>query len=326
MTTPRDEMAAKYGTSVMSSMFTPTIDDYWRGTVQMGMPYDITWLSASVRTKSGKRYVLFRAYQKNSSSKFYMQEVAENGMPSPVARPHYLGYVWYERPEGEDRILVKSYEEEQHFSIDIEPSKYRWREGDDIDLSYEALGPSMRWYSFPGEIKEEILYTVEPCKVTGTINGEEVAGFGSMDQVWQTAGLTWHQSKLYLCVEDVWVPFMNQYDDGSYEYGHFITGRGDFKVGYFVKDGVAHMDPNFTLDIDWDDKGNPKTMTAHIDGHELQWSADVIMRPPESTRAHITYAEGHVVDLNETRKVVDHQSWMEYRPFDMWGEVAPRIR
>lgn len=321
----RDELAKEYGTSVMSSMFTPTIDDYFRTTVQCGLVYDISWLSGLVHTADGTQYVMFRAYQKNSSSKFYLVKIDPKTGPAPVTSPRYTGYIWFDKPE-DGKILIKSYDEgDSSFQIDIEPGKFRWQDGDDIDLHYTSLGPAMRFLTLGGpKFKEEVFYTAEMCKIEGTVNGEKVTGFGSLDQAWLNAGVAWHQNKLYLCIEDIWIPFMNKYTDGTYEYGHFIKGRQGWSLGYFVHDGVAHMNNDFTMDINWKD-GNPTHVDMKIDGHDFTWRSDAIMNAPENSRPHITYAAGTMIHHGVGKELESHQSWIEYRPEHMWATEAKRI-
>lgn len=325
MTKTRDELAKEYGTSVMSSMFTPTIDDYFRTTVHCGLIYDISWLSGLVQTADGTQYMTFRAYQKNSSSKFYLVKIPTDGPPQPDTSPHYTGYVWFDKLEN-GSVQIRSYDDPTaHFQLDIEPGKYHWQEGDNIDLHYEALGPAARFLTLGGEVhKEEIYYAVEMCKIEGTIDGEKVTGFGSLDQVWQTAGIAWHQNKLYLAVEDIWMPFMNRYKDGTYEYGHFLKGRQGWSLGYYVKDGKAHMNNDYTMDVDWKE-GHPAEVHIKIDDEEFTWICESVTTAPESSRPHIHYAAGRMVHKGVDSELESHQSWIEYRPYHMWGEAANRI-
>ncbi|KAE8331441.1 hypothetical protein BDV39DRAFT_201092 [Aspergillus sergii] len=316
----RDELAKTYGTDVMSSMFHPTIDDYYRTSIKCGLVYDISWISAVLETEGGKKYLMYRAYQKNNSSKFYLQEVEKGKLPKPINRPHYNGYIYFEKTKN-GKIVIRSYDAPEKLQLDIEPGRYRWQEGDDIDITYEAVGPAMRFLTLGGEIKEEIYYTVEMCKIEGTVKGEKVTGFGSLDQVWQEPGNTWHQAKVYLFVEDIWVPFFNKYKDGTYEYGHFIRGRNTWKCGYIHTDGKSTMDNDYQMDVNWKD-GNPVDIDINVGPHKLKWVCDNVMVPPESSRPHITYAEGRMVNLNTKKEIEKYYSWIEYRPYNMWHEAA----
>ncbi len=324
-TRSRDEMAKLYGTNVVSSMFTPELKDYWRRARHFGLVFDVDWLSANILSEDGERYCLFRAFQKNTSAKAYANVVAGPN-PGPLeGYEAYIGYAHYDYTEDKDSILVRSYDgTPENFSITIKPQWIHWTENDGaIDLTFEALGPAMQWYTAGGEIDESQYYMVEACKVTGTVNGKKVSGYGSNDMVWQEPGVCWHQGKHYCFIEDMWVPFVTEYDNGDIYYGHFLKGRNDWSVGYFVKNGEALMNSDYAMDIEWNSTGTgPNEINVEISGHKFRWEPAVKLDDPEASKPTIGYSVGTMRDLSHDGEVVGGQSWIEYRPQYLWGEVA----
>ncbi len=205
----------------------------------------------------------------------------------------------------------------------------RWIENDDngvpeMDITFTSIGPAMRWLTLGGEIKEEVMYLVETFLVEGVMNGKKVSGYGSMDYVFATPGVGWQQNKIYGFVEDMWVPWVTFYEDGSKFYGHFLKGREGWSIGYFVKDGVGYMYNDYELDIEWNETGTkPVTMKAEIMGHKFEWrnSQDTFDDP--SNRPAIGYSKGvcHCLEMGDT-KIAYADSAIEYRPKYLWGDTA----
>ncbi len=325
----RDELAELYGTDVITSVFTPKLKDYWRKTTQMGQVFDIAWLSAVVKDEDGVTYKTFRSYQYNVSAKFYGQIIKPNGETEPmkVDGGFYKGYMWNDVSDDGKKIICKAYQDDVNsFEIEIEPQHYLYKEADFIDLEYQAVGPACRFITLGGEVDESVYYQVEYCKIEGTIYGKKVQGYGSLDLVYQTPATTWHQGKIYGFIEDMWLPFFTKYDNGDVYYGHFLKGRAGWSMGYYVKNGKAVINNDFTMDIKWtDDDFGPLMIDCDFDGQKFHWEPLVRVASPEDTRPTIGYAVGKMEVVGHPGEISDFCSDMEFRPHYTWGEAASTL-
>lgn len=328
----REELARLHGTSVLSSLFVPKLEDWWRKNSPAGLSFDICWLSANLRTEDGESWYIYRSWQNIATPQYYEQYTAADGTQTNRQAPddHYLGMMYFEYNEDKTAIKLNNYTypgmtEEKNMSVTIEPQKIRWIENNgQMDITYTAMGPAMRWLTLGGEIKEEVYYQVEEYLIEGTINGKKVTGYGSMDYVFQSPGMSWQQNKIYGFIEEMWCPWVTFYENGDKYYGHFLRGCEGWKIGYFVKNGKAIMDNDYTLDIEWDETGQvPLVMRADIQGHKFEWTPDVKKIGDASNRPTIGYSVGTCRALEQGDNPIDyHGSWIEYRPYYLWGETA----
>ena len=62
-------------------------------------------------------------------------------------------------------------------------------------------------------------------------------GLGVFESMYCTPGLRYFNSKVVRLLEKNFFHFGNFYEDGSFDYGHYCHGSGDFNWGYVVMNG-----------------------------------------------------------------------------------------
>lgn len=330
--TVRDQLAEEHGSDVMTMMFTPKLRDWWRGATPCGRTFDICWLSANVRAEDGEYWKLFRSWQTVSSSQYYETHISVDRTSTTVQAPddHYYGMMFYEYNDDKTKIVLNNYSypgitEGKNFRVELEPGVVRWTENNGrSDLTFTSMGPAWRWICLGGDVHDEILYQVETYDITGTVNGKKVSGYGSMDFVFGNPGETWQQNKIYGYIEDIWVPFVTYYENGNKYYGHFLTGRGGFRLGYYVKNGKALVDNDFEFHDEWNATGTkPVSFRVTMGGHDLEWINSGETFDDPSNRPTIGYSSGvcHIRDEGDT-PILYADSAIEYRPYYLWGETS----
>jgi hypothetical protein len=194
------------------------------------------------------------------------------------------------------------------FSVDIEPQHYHHTEaGGEVDLRFTALGPAME-YLCPGEV-EDGLYASEFCEVEGTVQGTAVRGFGGMDIAWGPPGIGWTQSKIYTLLEEYWVVFVNEFEDGTREYGVAVDGTADFSVGFLVRNRVPRHIGGAEIAMQRSADGFPTAaaITLGTERYDFTTTARVAQ-----IKGLMQWANGAMVQANGAAKARRRFAWIEY--------------
>ncbi|HQP31323.1 MAG TPA: hypothetical protein PLB81_08340 [Deltaproteobacteria bacterium] len=315
-----DDIAAAYGTQTIITPFTPVIEDYLRTTVRCGLGWDAAWFYAIVQTKKGKRYGLTRGYEKASSSNFMSCNMLDD--PSEISprlfKRMYVGFCFHEKVKDKDMVIAQSAPSKHHFKVVIEPQRFHWQEENgEVDLHLTALGPAMRLFSPGGKINEETYYTSELCAVTGTVMGEEVSGFGGMDQAWLPHGIAWTQCKTYLYHESYWLVFANRYEDETTDYGIVGCGPGGWNLSYYVQNGVPVTSHDNEFRNTYAEAGYPSELDIRLGANHFKWTADCRLN---EIKGHVQWMSGRMINLGEKKVPIASYSQFEYRPFGQFQQ------
>ncbi|HQP29721.1 MAG TPA: hypothetical protein PLB81_00215 [Deltaproteobacteria bacterium] len=303
-----------YGREVIVTPFVPgSIDDYFRTTSRQGLLWDEGWLSASLQSASGKRYGLVRGYEKTHSNiiiSFTMRDDLA-GVSTRLFKKLYTGKIAFDRIDGKDAAIVKSYPARHSFEIQLGVHKIHWREeGGVVDLEFESLGPALSYY-FPGvRIKEGLYYTAEVFRCTGTIRGERVSGYGSLDQAWLPRGMDWFQSKGFLFFEDLWLVWANRYRDGSTDYGVVISGPENWNVCFAVDGTEVTAPTENAVAVTWAPQGYPARVDVTMDHGQRQFQWHCQRRILE-VKGMALWANGQMVNLARKEPPVEGYAWVE---------------
>lgn len=286
----RGTLDERWGARTLVRAFTPTAETYHRTSRPHSLAYQGTWLWSCVTDDAGRQYAITREFKVEATTLAVISklEPQTGGNSQRLYNNLYLGIIQHHIDSAGGAVHVASYPAKSTlpFSIDIRPQHYHHAEaGGELDLDFSALGPAME-YICPGEW-EDGLYASEFCAVAGTIQGRPVRGFGGMDIAWGPPGIGWTQSKIYSLLEEYWVVFVNEFDDGKREYGIAVDGVGDFSVGFLVRNGVPQHLGGATIAMRRDAEGFPShadialgadhyrfattARVAQIKGH-MQWA------------------------------------------------------
>lgn len=314
MNKTRDETAREVGTEVIGAPFTPTsIDEYYRETMRFGLTWDQAWLAGEVVTEDGKRYAFCRGYEKASTNLMLSQKLNPDlSKTSEKLYKHlYMGPMHFDKVEGKEMIVLKSYPAKNNFKIELEVNRFHWvEENGEIDLYFKALGPAFRWVSPAGKTNEELYYLAEYCEITGTVLGEAVTGFGSLEHDWLPPGIGWTQGKVYKYLQDFWVVFANRYEDGSVEYGLCQYGAGNWTAGFFVEDKNPYVSMDNEFKMDWAEEGYPREGAFRMGPHKFKW---IVKSRLFEIKGNVIWATGQMINQARKDLPVHSYSWIEFR-------------
>ncbi len=310
-----NEKAKAYGTDTIISSYRPqSLEEYFRTTTRFGLGWDSAWIYCSVTSANGQKYAFMRGYEKTSSSVFMSSRLLEDtSAVSPrLYKRLYMGPTFFDRVPGEEKARVTSYPSKHNFQIEIAPGKFHHvEENGKIDFLFETLGPACRFLIPGAKIKEDLYYTSELCRVKGKVEGEEVIGFGGLDQAWLPHGIGWAQSKCYLYFEEYWLVWANRYADGSVDYGIAGYGPGDWSLGYYVKDGQSSMSTDNDFTMEYAAEGYPSKAEFRLGPNKFKWSCDCRLN---EVKGHVLHVNGRMANTAKKEQPVDGFSWIEFRP------------
>ncbi|NLG96102.1 MAG: hypothetical protein GX491_01960 [Chloroflexi bacterium] len=299
--------------AVIAYAHTPTIEESYRRYQPHGLVYQCIFLVAIVMDEEGNKYNLLRQLKAFDSIVTH----ATRSVPDGVTYAQALfgpGEMYMSRTENEligNTIEIKPYLASPDLvSIEFKAQKAHWVDVNGrIDLDYKALGPALEFYC-PG-LHEDNMYRSEPYRVKGRLDGKKVEGFGVIDSAWGPAGVDWAQCKIFRYLEDNWLVWMNEFDDGSVDCGVYMDGLGDFGCGIYNRDGEVIVSGKRPCEVRWTEDGflQGSTFTVGDVTFEFDMEARVVQAP-----GYLSWASGTVRRVDEYRTPVRSLAWLEYLP------------
>lgn len=191
--------------------------------------------------------------------------------------------------------------------------RLEYREDGLIDVSGPSLKPGLQWY-LPGR-DNGLFYASQTFACEGTIMGTPVKGFLFIEQAYMQP-----DSVLY-AVNDVlvgaethltWYSFATQYEDGSFEFGHFIVGHDRLGIGIVAgPDGLIVQSSTVKAKVTRSDDGWSERVDLDVDGQawEIIQPRDLRILPTAHTPNR--QQEGMIRRVGETRIPRNYMAWGE---------------
>ena len=305
----REPYEASFGSRVVAEAFQPNLSYYFRTSTPHRLAYQASWLWCGIEDEGGNRYACLREWKTEYTLNVLISKLDND--PGAVASRVYkrlnMGMIDFEMDEYRQAVLVQPPFAPGAFQITVRPQHYLWKEADgELEVEFVALGPALK-YLCPGE-REDGLYLSEFCRVTGTLQGRPVKGFGGMDLAFGTPGIGWLQSKIYRLLEKYWIVWANRYEDDSIEYGICFDGEADFNAAFIVRDGTAKIS-GCSIQMENFDDGFPRQ--AKITMGDAPYLFETTARVSK-IKGFMQWANGRVTRKADERRIVESFSWLEF--------------
>jgi hypothetical protein len=300
--------------------FTPTLDDLGRRARTFeGLGFQTAWFWAGVTTPDGQRYALLRQHEPGSTYLFFGLEIADDVWSDPGVRyatipghdDLYGGSLKYEEKDGA-QVIKPGNPLYREMSLSLKPGEYRWIEADWLDLTMVPLGEALR-YACPGP-PDSFGYTSQICRVKGTVDGKAAEGFGGLDRYYGEHGVVWGQSKGFRHLEELWWVWAGIGEDGRQEHGVAITGPGEFRVGFFHRDGEAVLTTNeVEHEVEWEERDGrrlPLKATIEFGGRRFLYRPSGNVTIPGAD-LFIDWLHGEMAE-DGGPPLAQRFSWLEY--------------
>jgi len=195
----------------------------------------------------------------------------------------------------------------------ITPDSLTWSEGDLFSLKGGLVSPGVQFYT-PSE-HEPMFYVSYLFKQEGTILGRPVTGYTLFDQAYWPHGYDWKDYRFFKDLQVAWEVFVNEYDDGSLEWGHLSFGRQNFNFAAVLGD---RRPPLLTTDVratvDLGENEWAQGATFDVAGEKWDWMPDAGGQLTEFSAARwggYRAQAGSTRRRGETGNVTNYFTWLE---------------
>jgi hypothetical protein len=202
---------------------------------------------------------------------------------------------------------------------DFGVDRYRWIDGGGrMDITAERLGqvctfwvPQQDGYEYPQMLRSHL------GKATGTIDGEPVEGLFMLDYIYSRPDAFWTEMGMLTKLHNLWLNWLVEYDDGTYEGGYAWRGRPgtSFAAAHHVVDGVSTARSDAEIRTHFTERGTVTKVELAM-GRE----ASVLLEQIGSTDWPL-HTCGKVSSTNRGKTIVNSWNYTEYFPLN-WAAVA----
>jgi len=155
----------------------------------------------------------------------------------------------------------------------IAPDRLTWSEGDLFTLDGAMVSPGIQFYT-PSET-QPMFYVSFLFRQEGTILGRPVSGYTLFDQAYWPHGYDWKDYRFFNDLQVAWEVFVNEYDDGSLEWGHLCFGRQNFSFAAVLGDhGPRVLTTDLTAAVDLGENEWAGRAVFDAGGQEWEWTPD----------------------------------------------------
>ncbi|QSE92093.1 hypothetical protein JWS13_27390 [Rhodococcus pseudokoreensis] len=139
---------------------------------------------------------------------------------------------------------------EQPMELEFTRERLVYNEGDILSLEGPSVGRGVQF--FIPSLDRPLLYTSTCFWMEGEFQGKHVSGPIWFDNAYWNHGLEWKEYGYFNDFQIMWHVFCNKFDDGSFEWGHLVSGREGFSPGVVVQStgevtATSKTDPTFEL-------------------------------------------------------------------------------
>jgi hypothetical protein len=207
----------------------------------------------------------------------------------------------------------------KHFRFDFGTDSYRWIDAAGrVDITAKRLGqvctfwiPTQDNFDHPQMLRSHL------GKATGTIGGEKVEGLFMLDYIYSRPDSTWSEMGMLTKLHNVWMNWLVEYEDGSYEGGLAWRGRPgtQFAAAHHVRDGVSTARTDAALSTQSTERGSISHVTLKL-GDEIE--AELSQYGSCDWPLHTC---GTVSKTSRGKKILKSWNYTEYFPLN-WHAVA----
>lgn len=205
----------------------------------------------------------------------------------------------------------------KHFQLEFGPDRYRWIDaGGRLDITAKRLGqvctfwiPEQKGYDHPQMLRSHL------GKATGTIDGEAVEGLFMLDYIYSRPDAMWSEMGMLTHLHNLWLNWLVEYDDGSYEGGYAWRGRpgSGFAAAHHVVDGVSTARTDAKCETTATERGT----ISHV---SLKLGDDIAVELKQYGSCDWPlHTCGTVASTTRGKKIARSWNYTEYFPLNWWA-------
>jgi hypothetical protein len=286
----------------------------WVGRTQLGVPVGAQYLYGSFRSHDGKRYYSFLKHFKDDvaiSFMLYHCDVGEDFQYHRGSAKTHRGVVSHGRRDDKWGCWRDEPDPRSLFLADM--TSGRILERGVLDVTGKVQGKSMQW-AIP-DVESPLVYTSRCFKVEGgKVLDDTVSGFFFHDHQHLGIGQGWTDTQYFNRLEESWVVFATEFEDGNIHVGNLFYGKENFALAVIQRsDGPSIIASGIQAEAEVDEQGYHTRIVHHLGDDEVwEWHSIGGARMPFMPLSNYPcWVEGVVLRRGETRKWVHSEAWME---------------
>jgi hypothetical protein len=299
----------------------PTLDSY-RLSHEPRAGYGMVFLCpfAVVTGESGNMYQLMRGYQGRSKGTVLNYGIyqLDDELDHQVDHLYPYSVVPVDEPfrcvDRGDAVAYVSDHSELVFGV----SDYSWYDASGkVELHGERLGPVGTWW-VPTQDGIDVpqMLRSHMAKVTGAVGDDPVEGLFMADLIYSRPDVMWNEMGMLTKVHNVWLNWLVEYTDGTYEGGYAWRGRpgSGFAAAFHVVDGEGTGRTDAELILDHTERGSVSGVTLRLGGE-----VTVELEQDGSTDWPL-HTCGRAVRTSRDKEIARSWNYTEYFPLN-WGDI-----
>ena len=173
---------------------------------------------------------------------------------APVSEPYWV-------VEDRDAVSYRS----AHSRLDCGVSEYRWEDASGkVDLRATRLGQVCTfWVPEQAGLTHPQMLRSHLGVAEGTIDGDPVHGLFMLDFIYSHPGAMWTEMGMLTKLHNLWLNWLVEYEDGTYEGGYAWRGRPGtgFAAAHHFVDGVSTARTDAHIETHHTDRGTVDRVT-----------------------------------------------------------------
>jgi hypothetical protein len=202
----------------------------------------------------------------------------------------------------------------KNFQFDFRVDGYDWYDAKGRwELTTKRLGQACTfWVPAQGEYKLPQMLRSHMAKATGTINGERVEGLFMLDIIYSHPATTFFEVPMVTKLHNLWLNWLVEYTDGSYEGGYAWRGRPGtgFAAAHHVVGGVSTGRTDAVIESTYTERGTVKKNILHL-GNEV-----TVELAQYGNCDWPIHSCGHVVSTSRDKEIAKSWNYTEFMPLN----------
>ena len=323
-----------FGTKPLVGFYDFKVEDNDHRQNYFGLSLDGAWPYGGIETESGKRYLLLRKITRQTTNYLIVQRQTDKGyvIDREVSMKAQAGGTVKRRVENSRDVYAGSAGPGgPGFRLEVGEHEFSWVENGIMSLKGKRVTPAWHVYTPWREDNEQGrpsggYYSSVMYLADGEIFGEKASGFFILDQNYQADGIDWNanENQYWSRLQEAWMVFATEWDDGTIEWGHFAQGKGHFQFGSVAdnKNGVVLDTTQVDMKVELPKTdGFSERVVYSFPGSDEQWEFVTlpVKGPMIEGSAYFSllnnvqwYGQSGIMRrVGETRKPVRHIAWQE---------------
>lgn len=197
------------------------------------------------------------------------------------------------------------------FSLRFGPDRYWWDDASgNVSLEADRLGDVCTfWVPEQEGIEHPQMLRSHAGRISGRVGDDPVDGLFMLDYIYSRPDLKWSEMGMMTKLHNLWLNWLVEYEDGSWEGGYAWRGRPGtgFAAAHHIVDGVSYARTDARIETTHTDRGAVTTVRLELG----DLTVDLRQRGSQDWPLHTC---GDVVSTSRGKPIARSWNYTEYFP------------